>query len=351
MLTPTFIPVHCLAAAVSLLLLAACQGESDVGQTEEGDLVLGRSQVQETVRRGVVPGERRLVIDGFNGQIRLDGTQEQTASLRFIKSARGEDDGAARERLQEITIEESGAEEEYVYRTTSDAPERTSVDVRGEVPQRTRLRVGLQSGTVALSGIDGPLDVNHSNGTVRVAGASENVNVETNNGAVEVGMRRVPPEAQVRLQTNNGDITLTLPAGTSARVEARTESGQISVEGLNFDSRQLEPEGAGARFTGRLGDGNAEITLRTQNGSITLREGTSRTLAPEGSLGRNGTARSDTARRPDAALPDTAGLAPPPGSPRHDTVGQEPPRSTRPPRNVPRDLSPPDTSSGSRNMM
>lgn len=258
-----------------VLLFAACaEQEQDVGETEEGELTLGRSEVQEVVERGVDPGDRMLVFEGFSGSVQLEGTgTQQVAELEFTKRARGQNDEEARERLDEIEIDETGGEEEYVYRLSTDDPNRTSVDVTGQVPQGMRLRIQLENGSVILSGIDGPIQVQSSNGDIRIAEAGEDVRAETRNGRVEAGLRRLPQNATVHLQTRNGDLQVALPSGASAQVEARTSAGRILLEGLNFKSRRLGVEGAGANFSGQLGDGNAQVELQTENGSIVLREG------------------------------------------------------------------------------
>lgn len=256
-----------------LLLLAAC-GEDEVGQTEEGRLVLGQSEVEQVETRGVAPGGRTLVLEGFSGRIRLEGTAANTADLDFIKRARARDDEAARALLQHVTIDEAGTGEVYRYTLQSEDPDRTAVDVVGEVPRATHLRIQLESGSVALSGIHGPIEVTVENGNIDIGGSTRSVAVETRNGAIEVGLQRLPADAAVTLSAGNGNIAFTIPESADARLQARTDVGSITVQDLAFVSRELDPQGAGARFTGRLGSGNADVDIETQNGTILLRGGT-----------------------------------------------------------------------------
>lgn len=287
------------AAAGLLLAVGGCNTGGSGGGTQ--------AEVTRRLQRGVTPGARPLVFDHYNGNITLRDTAVREADLTFVKHARAASRDAARKLLSRIRVEERGGSGEFAYKITSGAVARTSVDVQGRVPQGTRLRLYLRNGDMALSGLRGPLDATNENGNVRIGGAAQSVRAETRNGAVEVGMRRVPPDGEVRLETQNGDLRLTLPASASADVEARTDAGEIDVgSGLSFADRERDAGGAGARFEGELGDGNAQVRLRTANGDITLRRGTVRRLpglAPPPAF--RDTTQRDTIQR-DTIQRDTA---------------------------------------------
>lgn len=313
------------AAALALTLTACGPDEGDIGETEEGSLALGRVEVEEAVERGVVFGGRVLVLEGFSGRVDLDGADVEMARLTFVKQGRGEDAEAARAVLGGTAVEERGTEEEYVYAIATEEGERTSVAVEGRVPHATRARIELESGPVRLSGVRGPLSV-RTTGPVAAAGVAGDVDITTRTGDLRLGLRRLPPEAESVLETNNGDITVVLPAGASLRVEAETGAGEIRVEGLSFTDRRLDPDGVGATFQGQLGDGNALLRLRTQNGDVVLRQGTLYTLPPEDvsedatsptddGAGRSAWPTAPPPAPPDTAAPDTAATMPP------DSVG------------------------------
>lgn len=255
--------------------LAACGGrEAGIGQTEEGSLVLGEAEQTAVVTRGVEPGGRRLVLDGFSGSITLRGVEAPNAELTFTKHARGRDAADARKVLDRITLEETGDAEMFRYVLRAGDASLSRVDVEGTVPRGTPITIELQSGVVQLSALEGPLSVTVESGRIALAGAGRSVEATLRNGPIEAGFFRLATDATVALRTTNGDVALTLPASASARLEARTDAGDVRVEGLAVAERRLAPEGAGARFQGRLGDGAATVTLRTENGTIALREGT-----------------------------------------------------------------------------
>ena len=286
----------------ALLTLAACDRGDNISQTEEGRLVLGNAEAEEAVQRGVRLGERDLVLEGFSGSIELTGTSSEEARFTFTKRARGSDQEEAQEALRDISVEERGDDAMYRYIISSDQPQSSSVDVRGSVPAGTNLRIQMEDGMVALSAIEGPITVSgQSLESVRIGGAAQSVNVETRNGTIALGMVRLPDTSAVRLRTTNGDLLLSLPSTAAADVEVQTAAGEIEVEGLQFQDRNLEPGDAGARFSGQLGQSGADVRLQTENGSVLLREGSVPTLAALGTFPRD-VASIDPA-------PDTLGSA------------------------------------------
>jgi len=303
----------CGALAIIGLMGCTQQADEEVGQTQEGDLVLGQSEVTNTIERVVSPEGRTLVLSGFNGSVRLDGTEADVARLTFVERGRGQDDAAAREVLNGIRLVERGNADQYEYVMQSGQSARSEVDVRGTVPRSTALQIEFQSGAVALSGVEGPIDVDHESGNVQVAGAAASVRVAIRNGSIQLGLRQLPADAQVELQTSNGDLMLAVPASVSAQLTAQTQAGSINVQDVQFASRRLTPQGAGARFEAQLGAGNATVDMQTENGSITLRGQRAEPLVPADSMtiepadtartAPSDTVQSDTAMAPSGSAP------------------------------------------------
>lgn len=304
--------VQFLRGASLLVLLgtaAACQKDAGIGQTDEGRLVLGEAEQTETVQRTVALSGRPLVLDGFRGTIRLSGTDADVATLTFTKQARGRDDKDAADVLRRVTLDETGDEQAYRFTMRARQNDLSRVDIEGEVPRGADVRIRLESGEVRLSEIAGPLDVTAESGDVAIAGAGGSVGVELRNGPIDVGMYRLAAGSTVSLRTANGDIVFTVPSSAQAQVEAQTSAGDISVEGLAFAQRRLNPEGAGARFQGRLGRDGASVNLRTENGAIALREGTVLRLPsdlPAPALDADTSRTADSLRSAPPAIPQPA---------------------------------------------
>ncbi len=263
-----------LLGLLALLALSACRSGDDVTMGEEGKLQLGREEARTVVERTVRLEGRTLVLDADAGSITVVGTGGEVAQLRFEQVARGATAASAQERLDRLTIEEAGDAEIYQYLLRAGDVEGARVNVEARVPATTPLHVRLERGAVRLSGTAGNVTVENESGPVEAAGlAGPHVELRTELGNVEAGFVVLPGEAVVRLETENGNIILILPGESSADVDAETQTGSISVQGLTFSNRTLDQDGVQQRFRGRLGRGDAEVHATTEVGTITLNEG------------------------------------------------------------------------------
>jgi hypothetical protein len=159
-----------------------------------------------------------------------------------------------------------------------------------------------EDGSIRATDVDGDLTFTSGDGSIHVAGARGRLDVETGDGSVEVA----GPLSAVKLHTGDGSIvyraedlasmtddweittgdgsvSLYLPSGFSAELDAHTGDGSIRNE-LELDRPTLqaeaEPGAAAAQspdrsdrrtIRGRLGAGGKRLRIRTGDGSIHLR--------------------------------------------------------------------------------
>ncbi len=260
------------ALLLSVGLVGACEqpNTSDVNQTEEGVVRLGSVEAVDSVARAVAPNDRPLVIEGIRGTVDLRGDDRETAQLTFVRRARGETAEDARGVLEDVTIEESGGEQMYTFTLGSAGNAYAVVDVTGTVPRQTPLRLKEMNGPITISGMSEALTVVHQHGPITIREAASSVEVETKNGDVEVTMRQVPADASVTIRTKNGDVTLGLPSDAAAQFEAETSAGLVRTRGLALSGEQFMPQNVGGKYTAQLGEGGAEVTLHTENGSVLI---------------------------------------------------------------------------------
>jgi len=302
--------------------LAGCEqpSTSDVDQTDEGVVRLGSVEAVDTVARAVAPSGRPLVIDGFRGRVDLAGGDTETADLQFVRRARGESAETARGVLEDVTITESGSEQNYTYTLETEGGAYSAVDVSGTVPRGAALRIEQASGPVTIRDVAGPLTVKHDHGPVTIRGASASVEVETKNGDLDVALRSVPADATIRLRTKNGDLTLRLPPDASAQFSAETSAGNVRTRGLALSEQEFLPRDAGGEYAAQLGTGNATVELHTENGSVLVQSLDTTTADP--GLDTLSPPPSDTTVT-GPSLPDTVQAPSPttPPSPASDTTG------------------------------
>lgn len=123
-------------------------------------------------------------------------------------------------------------------------------------------------GSVYLEEVDGRVDARTDDGSLEVSGRLNGVRLRTDDGRVRVGVTRDSAmAADWDIETDDGRVTLALPAGFSADLDARTQDGRVLVDDV-FGG------GAGAEGTLRytIGDGGHTLRVRSGEGTIRIEE-------------------------------------------------------------------------------
>ena len=112
-------------------------------------------------------------------------------------------------------------------------PQGAEFDIK--VPRNTNLILRTEAGgDIAVTGVEGDIDINSMNGEVLLEDIASSAVVNTMNGEIHASFRKAPVKP-VSLSSMNGEIELRLPTDTKANVRMRTHNGSIRT---NF------PEGA-----------------------------------------------------------------------------------------------------------
>jgi hypothetical protein len=133
---------------------------------------------------------------------------------------------------------------------------------------KAEVRVRTSNGAVELNDTEGRADLRTSNAAVTLRAHHGPVQVENSNGAVSADIAELSTGENVQLETSNGNIEIRLPKEVSARFDATTSNGAVSVSGFDdVDYEVYEP----THKKGTIGSGACEIELKTSNGSIEIR--------------------------------------------------------------------------------
>jgi len=134
-------------------------------------------------------------------------------------------------------------------------------NVRGDLTLHTG------DGRIELIGIDGSLRAETGDGRVRVNGRFDVLDVKTGDGGIDaVAGEGSKLEANWRLNTGDGNLTLRLPSTIAADVELHTNDGSI-----DFDMPVMVSGRQGKREVhGQINGGGKLLSLRTGDGSIRL---------------------------------------------------------------------------------
>ena len=113
-------------------------------------------------------------------------------------------------------------------------------------------RLHSTSGTRDLRALSAKtVTVDTNSGDTIFDGAAESLRLDSTSGKAE--LRFTEPPAEVSVDTNSGDVTLSFPKGTEIDLHQDTNSGKVSVQG-------------------HISYGGIPVTVETTSGDITIRE-------------------------------------------------------------------------------
>lgn len=128
-------------------------------------------------------------------------------------------------------------------------------------------------GTLTLDDVSGRVEARTDDGSVRVSGTPGMLRVRTGDGTVTLRIRNgATMTDDWTIDTGDGSITVELPAGFNAMIDADPGSdGRVrnDLELSNVSGPGAEKKERGS-LTGQLGSGGKRLTLRTGDGTIRL---------------------------------------------------------------------------------
>jgi DUF4097 and DUF4098 domain-containing protein YvlB len=213
----------------------------------------------------------RFSISNVNGSVTITGVHGNEVEIIATKKADSQDD------LDEIEIEISHSDNEIVIETEVGKSGKwyshgsSSGQVRYEitVPAGTVLdTVDTVNGDVNISGVSAKVVAESVNGDVDVTDLADDASLSTVNGSIDAKFARLEGQQNVKAETVNGRVEITLPENADVEVNADTLNGGISGRefGLVTDKGFV-----GSDLNGNIGKGSARLNIDTVNGSIKIR--------------------------------------------------------------------------------
>jgi DUF4097 and DUF4098 domain-containing protein YvlB len=153
----------------------------------------------------------------------------------------------------------------------------------GVIGGKSQAKIRTSNGAITVKDNKGALNLNTCNGAIVVSGATGKVELRTCNGAIRVEadgavVNAHTSNSEVRFHgtlangnheftTDNGRVSLTLPADAKFRIDAQTSNGNIVDE---FSDARVRGRGR-ARLNHAVGDNpKVNLRVRTANGSIEI---------------------------------------------------------------------------------
>jgi DUF4097 and DUF4098 domain-containing protein YvlB len=134
------------------------------------------------------------------------------------------------------------------------------------------LRVSTGDGSIRLERVNGAIEASSGDGSIEVEGAIQGLKVRSGDGRIRVFAEGRGPATDWTMSTGDGSVVLEVPEDFNANLDATTGDGRVDVRDVPFsgdtDERASRRQGI-AR--GQIGSGGARITIRSGDGSITVR--------------------------------------------------------------------------------
>jgi hypothetical protein len=208
----------------------------------------------------VSPGENGgIAIEGWTGRgvevhARIQGRAETAAEARALSDAVRIVTGA--------TIGATGPE------TTRDADWHVSFVVF--VPVNSDVELNTQNGPLSVRGVTGTMSLETNNGPLALRDVGGDVYARTVNGPISVSLSGTSWRgAGLDAETQNGPVSLNVPDGFNAQLEAGSQNGPFASDiGLTVQGFRGRTRGP---ISATLGNGGPPIRVITSNGPVSIK--------------------------------------------------------------------------------
>jgi Toastrack DUF4097 len=124
---------------------------------------------------------------------------------------------------------------------------------------------GTSNGRIEATTVEGSVILKTSNGKIDLRDVHGEFDIESSNGGVSFSGNMTAGGSN-RLVTSNGDVLVELQGEPGVVLDAETSNGEVSSD-LPIAATVTRKE----RLVGKIGDGEADLYIRTSNGDITIR--------------------------------------------------------------------------------
>lgn len=260
--------------AVVLLAMLAC---ALVGGLIMGIAIKLANEVSAsatTTQTFAVVGIPSLVIHNAAGNLSVRTGTPGSVGIEITRNARDTSQSAAQADLDKIAV--TATQDGDQISVTSEFQDESflatssSVDLRITVPPNANIAADVTAGNLRVDGVSGVIELTGGAGeaTLRDVSLSDGSRIHLATGSVTM-QGAIARDASVDIAVNTGNVTLRLPATSSARLDARTNAGAIRVTGWRVQPTPTNH--IGSMTNNVLGtQPTATIHIRVESGDIAV---------------------------------------------------------------------------------
>jgi len=222
------------------------------------------------VRESTMPAGPLTVDAGDNGGITVEAWDRNEIRIRAVVRGSAHSADRARQIAAGVQVQSGGG------RVLATGPDRDgdrrewwSVSYRIEVPRKNDLDLNASNGGISITGVSGNVRFDTTNGGVKLTDLAGRVSGSTRNGGLVVNLGGSRWEGDgIDVETSNGGVTLAIPDGYNAALDASTTNGGLRVDFPVTVQGTLS--GRRNTLSTTLGSGGPEVRVRTTNGGVKI---------------------------------------------------------------------------------
>ena len=274
-----FLRTAVLLTALAALPMGGCIIINESGSGSSGSSGSSWPQERATVTRTASATDAKSVaVENRNGRVTLtrdESAKELTVTAEIQCAGRTDEEAKQRADATTLDVARDGAGLVRVRVKFAPVPDgvtgwgndAANLDVKA--PNLDGIEVVSSNGAIQVEGgFGGATRLRTSNGAIEGIGIGAPAQLETSNGSVDVQLT-AGQTGNVEIRTSNGSVKLSLPASWQGRAEADTSNGRVSMDGGGRAQKLSVERNQGTMDVGEAG--KASATVRSSNGSVTVR--------------------------------------------------------------------------------
>ena len=258
-----------------------------------GDLdlwdITGNNFTFEEHQEAAIPQGSEIEIVNLFGDVEVRPFNGNRALLNVKKSVRASSGDEAERLANDFTFSITNEGNKYRIASSQDrilrSRQRYKSSLTVRVPKRSSLRISNRNGRIEVADLAGSQDVSNRFGSVELRNITGNVKVSDSFGRIQIENIQgdvtaegrngdlflsfdKPPQRDVQLTTNFGNVTVELPANSSFRLDAHTQFGRIDSNFQGIETSRSDFSRGSAQ--GQIGERGPEVKVLTSKGNIHL---------------------------------------------------------------------------------
>ncbi len=228
-------------------------------------------------------------VETYNGVVKIERSDTDLIEVDSIVNVGGLTQELADQRLLEV-IPSAEVSDGVLKLRVNELPIGISASVQFvvRVPQVKGVRARTSNGSISVHAPSNVVDAKTSNGKISVRGVTGKLTLVTSNGAIEISdtvaeviaktsngnitAEFVPVGSSNELRTSNGRIDVAFPENRLISINASTSNGAVSCELPLEPGEKQKKTSLMGRTIGSDESPESDVTLRTSNGSIRIRQ-------------------------------------------------------------------------------